>query len=102
MNFNPLSPHGERRTVSTTANGPKSISIHSPRMGRDISGEDGAAGAVEFQSTLPAWGETGQAYRSPGYPGISIHSPRMGRDAVAADDLVVRDISIHSPRMGRD
>ena len=55
------------------------ISIHSPRMGRDI----GVMGKWAWQD-------------------ISIHSPRMGRDESA--ELVDDDhvISIHSPRMGRD
>ena len=58
---------------------PWTISIHSPRMGRDAVG----AGLVPC-------------------PFISIHSPRMGRDLVlwGLDHVVV--ISIHSPRMGRD
>ena len=33
-----------------------------------------------FQSTLPAWGETGFVHVSVLFPLISIHSPRMGRD----------------------
>ena len=56
-----------------------------------------------FQSTLPAWGETWED-RGGGDPEgrISIHSPRMGRDP-ARDRCQAGDaISIHSPRMGRD
>ena len=79
------------------------ISIHSPRMGRDrlvnapiVSpslfqstlpawGETGTfAGMVmdvlQFQSTLPAWGETILSVTTPSFRVISIHSPRMGRD----------------------
>ena len=33
-----------------------------------------------FQSTLPAWGETGSALEYGLILNISIHSPRMGRD----------------------
>ena len=78
-NFNPLSPHGERRYRQATK-GDRSpfqstlpawgetllltpvwalaeISIHSPRMGRDEAA-DGRSAAPQFQSTLPAWGET--------------------------------------------
>ena len=101
--FNPLSPHGERRT------------------GRGHWRVDD-----KFQSTLPAWGETGYML----FPAsltvhISIHSPRMGRDIPAlilvlcytyfnplsphgerpelkAKLIKMREISIHSPRMGRD
>ena len=56
------------------------ISIHSPRMGRDL----------KLLKKLLA-GE------------ISIHSPRMGRDATGISwGLELGQISIHSPRMGRD
>ena len=123
------------------------ISIHSPRMGRDIqreralyAGEDfnplsphgerhGIAlvpqRAEQFQSTLPAWGETKECRRKTDEHGISIHSPRMGRDVELVHEgrllvdfnplsphgerpatvwaLSAREkISIHSPRMGRD
>ena len=101
------------------------ISIHSPRMGRDRADTLGAGhdphfnplsphgerpklatfwgASRQFQSTLPAWGETisDGAYKH--CEAISIHSPRMGRDV---QDLrprhVLLQISIHSPRMGRD
>ncbi len=33
------------------------ISIHSPRVGRDMKPSNGGQ-EVKFQSTLPAWGET--------------------------------------------
>ena len=55
--FNPLSPHGER---------------HSAEKNKEL--------IVEFQSTLPAWGETPPSTRSRRPVRISIHSPRMGRD----------------------
>ena len=56
-NFNPLSPHGERQEICS-------------------------AGFLckKFQSTLPAWGETGTWVDLDGNVRISIHSPRMGRD----------------------
>ena len=38
--FNPLSPHGERHEAPAGARGPRCISIHSPRMGRDHSPAD--------------------------------------------------------------
>ena len=60
-NFNPLSPHGERHRPWP--------GIRPPRP---------------FQSTLPAWGETGEALGEPTLWHISIHSPRMGRDRRAA------------------
>ena len=57
--FNPLSPHGERRSFSREGQGRVGISIHSPRMGRD-----GAGGVAQNNAF------------------ISIHSPRMGRDLI--------------------
>ena len=102
-NFNPLSPHGERRNTVKIIRGCRWISIHSPRMGRDmILGADGLpmgdfnplsphgerrmpvleeCFARVFQSTLPAWGETRQRQAAGVGRGISIHSPRMGRDS---------------------
>ena len=78
-----------------------------------------------FQSTLPAWGETGEAERQDRGADISIHSPCMGRDlcksrrsramarfqsTLPAWGETLRqnlpdnqyNISIHSPCMGRD
>ena len=57
QDFNPLSPHGERRRS----------------RGEIVHG-------IKFQSTLPAWGETIHAQRLHVDGKISIHSPRMGRD----------------------
>ena len=55
--FNPLSPHGERRGAKPGEGVAFIISIHSPRMGRDVT-----------RHAVPIGWE------------ISIHSPRMGRD----------------------
>ena len=83
------------------------------------------AARAAFQSTLPAWGETGPGGLRAGERRISIHSPRMGRDPAGRlmvsvppafqstlpawgethpplRQEVARRISIHSPRMGRD
>ena len=80
-NFNPLSPHGERQHQLLTKRLEHSISIHSPRMGRDLA----QRGVRQLTSE------------------ISIHSPRMGRDATGISwGLELGQISIHSPRMGRD
>ena len=100
------------------------ISIHSPRMGRDVRLPTSCAGwrnfnplsphgerllaqmdlqcARQFQSTLPAWGETGSPCTVAYGVGISIHSPRMGRDVKGYAEELGMTISIHSPRMGRD
>ena len=123
--FNPLSPHGERLGAGGVAQNNAFISIHSPRMGRDLVYIHYIITAFRFQSTLPAWGETEMLMQRHIAEYISIHSPRMGRDpaTVALTCTFVlfqstlpawgetvyrlrrgarRRISIHSPRMGRD
>ena len=77
--FNPLSLHGERRSLRQLPAKGSSISIHSPRMGRDQ-----GVGACPCARL------------------ISIHSPRMGRDPLPFLRVHMATISIHSPRMGRD
>ena len=80
-NFNPRSPHGERRSGVDQVGIVSIISIHAPRMGSDISRHYDILGflvnfnprsphgerrtikywfslARKFQSTLPAWGAT--------------------------------------------
>ena len=79
------------------------ISIHSPRMGRDLVAHAGTAEGGLFQSTLPAWGETRKTMQRILYMGISIHSPRMGRDEIGSTAICEWcGISIHSPHTGRD
>ena len=63
--FNPLSPHGERPPMSIMLFRLSSISIHSPRMGRDNSRSLMPLSLRIFQSTLPAWGETGHGTGTP-------------------------------------
>ena len=126
VDFNPLSPHGERRPTWRGRKHGRAISIHSPRMGRDEAKHVIVIKlGMQFQSTLPAWGETQGVDRMIASIVISIHSPRMGRDrrwgrsalwqpgfqstlpAWGETYYIVIDdeddqISIHSPRMGRD
>ena len=79
LDFNPLSPCGERLTLARIVKaGP------------------------QFQSTLPVRGETGCEHRQLFRGYISIHSPRAGRDGWALCDGKRHMISIHSPRAGRD
>ena len=49
-------------------------------MGRDHGCSRSMRAISSFQSTLPAWGETGGRRDPRGPQDISIHSPRMGRD----------------------
>ena len=57
MHFNPLSPHGERLCVRPEASRHSHfnpLSPHGERPGRETAKNP----AQQFQSTLPAWGET--------------------------------------------
>ena len=58
MDFNPLAPRGARRAGDWRKRDHPGISIHSPRVGRDLVGGGNDAGKSAFQSTRPAWGET--------------------------------------------
>ena len=101
------------------------ISIHAPRVGRDVRriphfrrlvyfNPRAPCGArrqclaykhrvYEFQSTRPVWGATCFRGSEKHDDLISIHAPRVGRDAVQlAAGVCVLTISIHAPRVGRD
>jgi len=55
------------------------VSIHAPRMGRDMTLRHAGRQRV-FQFTRPAWGATVSVSRVPDGARVSIHAPRMGRD----------------------
>ena len=76
--FNPRSPHGERRLLSYTHR------------------------KVTFQSTLPARGATRCTFPESRSPGISIHAPRTGSDPAASQSRQPPAISTHAPRTGSD
>ena len=57
------------------------ISIHTPRVGRDISAWGSWQDSIKFQSTRPVWGVTmADNANKMGSSMISIHTPRVGRD----------------------
>ena len=78
-NFNPRSPHGERRRK------PHAASHH-----------------ARFQSTLPARGATAVSAAHLQRHDISIHAPRTGSDGVTTTQEMLESISIHAPRTGSD
>ena len=57
INFNPRSPHGERRR-NQRGKAVRGISIHAPRTGSDDRADAGERPRKRFQSTLPARGAT--------------------------------------------
>ena len=104
QDFNPRSPHGERRLAEQMARLAEVISIHAPRTGSDrnlvefrlfpaISIHAPRTGSdtrkrlrrpcrQAFQSTLPARGATRCVKKVCKKPEISIHAPRTGSDPI--------------------
>ena len=78
------------------------ISIHSPRMGRDDLVTFFANSVPIFQSTLPAWGETGLLQYFEVLDKFQSTLPAWGETVILAFVIFLCFISIHSPRMGRD
>ena len=125
MNFNPLSPSGERQTPDVADIGDYYISIHSPRVGRDFSLSVMSFSFSNFNPLSPS-GErpsvilvssnpynfnplSPSGERRPPTNGIArFHfyfnplSPSGERRDVMGLSLGVTSISIHSPRVGRD
>ena len=60
------------------------VSIHPPRVGRDLTIRAAEEDAVRFQSTLPVWGGTAGISAICELTEVSIHPPRVGRDSLAA------------------
>ena len=124
VNFNPRSPHGERRGCSTTKS--RGLLFQSTLPARGATRRQGVTVVwTLFQSTLPARGATRSGasssphaiYFNPRSPhgerlkefyaedkgdGISIHAPRTGSDRVGVAPQVHVHISIHAPRTGSD
>ena len=99
-----VSIHAPRvgRDVAVVIGGPAAqVSIHAPRMGRDVK-SPARATRFGFQFTRPAWGATSDARRLQRFHSVSIHAPRMGRDLSDAVPPYRIPVSIHAPRMGRD
>ena len=100
-NFNPRSPHGERRTQTATSERGKRFQSTLPARGATYT-LGGDTDVHKFQSTLPARGATSRDGAPVLTKGISIHAPRTGSDDIVewggADEL----ISIHAPRTGSD
>ena len=56
--FNPRAPRGARLLLRLTPLAILEVSIHAPRVGRDMASRKKRKLAWEFQSTRPAWGAT--------------------------------------------
>ena len=125
QNFNPRSPHGERRPPPPLETDTQAISTHAPRTGSDRAVIPSSAIAGTFQPTLPARGATSVHLTEIRFPEISTHAPRTGSDTSAARPSAPtasfqptlpargatffrflfhrhRTISTHAPRTGSD
>ena len=101
-NFNPRSPHGERRPALVLIFGCVKFQSTLPARGATPKKSSKRRNSL-FQSTLPARGATtdGTAHRGKGR--ISIHAPRTGSDDGTDKRLMDElEISIHAPRTGSD
>ena len=78
--FNPRAPCGARRLLAVSAADIAQISIHAPRVGRDVTVCGPRWTAHAFQSTRPVWGATYPICIILSHHEISIHAPRVGRD----------------------
>ena len=102
-NFNPRSPHGERRVEQRIFGGDVTISIHAPRTGSDKRREANFSRENIISIHAPRTGSDG--YRCVVAKGcqISIHAPRTGSDGARSSlGDIGRSISIHAPRTGSD
>ena len=78
------------------------ISIHAPRVGRDIKLEKMPTTSKDFNPRAPCGARPSQIGVEPQIEEISIHAPRVGRDLVLDEADLGTVISIHAPRVGRD
>ena len=78
--FNPRSPHGERRTFSCAAGCAASISIHAPRTGSDAPASSVDLVALHFNPRSPHGERPVRRDKVAGQNMISIHAPRTGSD----------------------
>ncbi len=78
------------------------ISIHAPRVGRDLYFALIAFIYANFNPRAPCGARPDCICVDVRVSLISIHAPRVGRDKYAKCAVKYKDISIHAPRVGRD
>ena len=102
-NFNPRSPHGERRRASQPPPEPPAISTHAPRTGSDQLSSEVSRGRAGISTHAPRTGSdefvSGSTVRA---MFISTHAPRTGSDEYCQNDVIGLLISTHAPRTGSD
>ena len=87
QDFNPLSPHGERQFETAAEAGNHNISIHSPRMGRDRERARPQGGGLHFNPLSPHGerrvGDSRKWWRADFNP-LSPHGERLRHPSVFA------------------
>ncbi len=79
------------------------VSIHAPRVGRDMRMRVRISDGLWFQSTRPAWGATRCCRSMPRSPStFQSTRPAWGATAIPTQDQPIHGVSIHAPRVGRD
>ena len=101
--FNPRSPHGERRAKNRRRENNQEISIHAPRTGSDATALVCNSRLDNFNPRSPHGERHDFRHPPERAEAISIHAPRTGSDRNAVPQLFrLRRISIHAPRTGSD
>ena len=102
--FNPRSPHGERRTNAIKRLNHTNISIHAPRTGSDLARRRlRRPCSINFNPRSPHGERLDGVNQRVPFVGISIHAPRTGSDdETMSDQRELLRISIHAPRTGSD
>ncbi len=102
LNFNPRSPHGERRDVIKSLQPFKEFQSSLPAWGAAIFHVPGKPVVLVFQSSLPAWGAAWPCWASRSPHGIYFNprSPHGERRLGLDVSVVLQPISILAPRMG--
>ena len=100
-NFNPRSPHGERRRSSRKAFSLKKFQSTLPARGATPL-QPVKSTKSRFQSTLPARGATNEEMQRVRQKAFQSTLPARGATGAAGCESRHRKISIHAPRTGSD
>ena len=101
--FNPRAPCGTRRERRQHRAPRPAISIHAPRVGRDVLYTAQTLTSAQFQSTRPVWDATRSASCTVcASSNFNPRAPCGTRPSERRNGRAGADISIHAPRVGRD
>ena len=78
------------------------VSIHAPRVGRDMVSTPSVSVVVMFQSTRPMRGATVCHVGISFFLGFQSTRPMRGATILNDGQALVTDVSIHAPHVGRD